>query len=197
MTVKQDSPLATFVDPLTMVHVREYPHPVELVWEAVTTSEHLDVWLLPVSRVERRLGGTCSFSWGGQAEASRPGTVTEFDPPRAVRYSLGGGYLRFELEPTDAGTRLTFTEAFGPGEELEANDDVGGDQPAGPGSPWRPGFVAGFHGMLDELGDFLDGRWTEADRAAHLEAHRRGEPPAQWLRMIEVYREHIRRTCPR
>ena len=51
-----DPMLAVFVDALTMRYERVYPHPIELVWEAVTTSEHLDAWMIPVSRVEPRLG---------------------------------------------------------------------------------------------------------------------------------------------
>jgi hypothetical protein len=35
--------LATFDDTLTMRHVREYAHPIERVWDAVTMTEHLDV----------------------------------------------------------------------------------------------------------------------------------------------------------
>ena len=50
-----DSMLAVFVDRTTMRHERTYPHAIESVWEAVTTSEQLNVWLLPVSKVERRL----------------------------------------------------------------------------------------------------------------------------------------------
>ena len=56
-----DSMLAVFVDRTTMRHERTYPHGIESVWDTVTTSEQLNVWLLPVSKVDRRLGGRCSF----------------------------------------------------------------------------------------------------------------------------------------
>ena len=94
-----DSMLAVFVDRTTMRHERTYPHAIESVWDAVTTSEQLNVWLLPVSKVERRLGGRCSFSWGGPEEMSVVGEVTEWEPPRVVRYTFGDArsYLRFEL----------------------------------------------------------------------------------------------------
>jgi uncharacterized protein YndB with AHSA1/START domain len=198
MTVDHDAPLATFVDELTMEYVREYPHAVESVWEAVTTPEHLDVWMVPECRVDLRLGGTCSFSWGGPPEGAVHGTVTELDPPRLVRYSIEGGYLRFALEPIDGGTRLVFTHAFGPGEHVEADTSFpGSDQPAGPGTPWRPGFVAGFHGMLDLLDALLGGAYTAADKQAELDIWARGDVPPDHLQRIEVYRDHIRRTYPR
>ena len=37
-----------------MRYDRRYPHPIELEFEAASTGEQLDAWLLPVSRVDRR-----------------------------------------------------------------------------------------------------------------------------------------------
>jgi uncharacterized protein YndB with AHSA1/START domain len=200
--VADDSMLAVFVDRTTMRHDRTYPHTIELVWEAVTTSEHLDVWLLPVSRVERRLGGVCTFSWGGPEEQSIVGEVTEFEPPRVIQYTFGDerSFLRFELAPDGDGTRLSFTQSFAPEEGTDTQEDAAypaADRPAGPDTPWRPGFVAGFHQMLDELDLYLRGEWTEADRAADLAAHLANRPDSEHLRMIDIYRDHIREHCPR
>jgi uncharacterized protein YndB with AHSA1/START domain len=194
----QEAPLAQFVDRLTMRYVREYTHPVELVWDAVTMSEHLDAWLVPECRVEPRLGGACSFSWGGPPEGASTGTVTVYEPPRAVQYDIspGLGYLRFELEPIAGGTRLAFTLGLAPGVPGEPEDYPGGDLPAGSDAPWRPGFLAGFHVMLDRLGARLDGSWTLDDNLAELAAYERGEVPPDDLRLIEVYREHVRTRCP-
>ena len=74
--------LATFDDALTMRHTRVFPHPIELVWEAVSQGEHLETWLLPVSRVDSRLGGDFLFTWGSPegTEGQTPGTIDEFDP---------------------------------------------------------------------------------------------------------------------
>jgi len=96
--------LATFDDQLTMRHVREYPHPIERVWDAVTTTEHLDVWLLPASQVDRREGGKASFSWGGPVKDSQPATVSIFEPPRCVQYlDPDGSFLQFNLEALEDG----------------------------------------------------------------------------------------------
>jgi uncharacterized protein YndB with AHSA1/START domain len=65
MSMTDDPMLAVFLDRWTMQHERVYSHPIERVWEAVSTSEHLDVWLMPVSRVDARIGGRAAFSWGG------------------------------------------------------------------------------------------------------------------------------------
>ncbi len=185
-----------------MRHERTYPHAIESVWDAVTTSEQLNVWLLPVSKVERRLGGRCSFSWGGPEEMSVVGEVTEWEPPRLVRYTFGDArsYLRFELFPDGDGTRLLFTQSFAEDEGTDASEDdayPGADRPAGPDSPWRPGFVAGFHLMLDELDLYLRGEWTDADRARHLAAQIAGTPEPDYLRMVDLYRDHIGAHAPR
>ena len=194
-----DSPLAVFTDRFTLHYDRHYTHSIELVWEAVSTSEHLDVWLLPVSRVERREGGACSFSWGEPPDHPNTtvGEVTVFDPPKSIQYTTKDGFMRFDLEPDGEGTMLRFTHSFRPGALTEpAADYPGSDQPAGPDAPWRPGFVAGFHQMLDELDLYLSGKWTAADRARDLEGMRAGRPHPEHLRLIDVYRDHIRGHCP-
>src|SRR5438067_1283576 len=82
----------------------------------VSTEEHLNVWLLPVSRVERRLGGRASFTWGGpQGSETELLEVTVFDPPHAIQYTStvdARSYLRFDLEPDGDGTWLRFTNAI-------------------------------------------------------------------------------------
>ena len=198
MTAEQS--LARFVDRFTMVYDRHYPHEIELVWEAVSNAEHLDVWMLPESRVERRLGGACAFGWGSPADHpdASYGTITAFEPPRTIEYTFedGESHMRFDLEPAEGGTLLHFTLRFMPPPEdaPDAEPWVGSDLPAGPGTPWRPGFVAGYHEFLDDLGAFLAGEWTADDRAAHLSgdaAHQQRHE--EW---VGRYREHIRDRCP-
>ena len=192
--------LAKFVDRLTMVYERHYPHDIELVWEAVSTAEHLDVWMLPESRVERRLGGACAFGWGSSADepGSTRGTITAFEPPTTIEYTFDDGWshMRFDLAPADPGTLLHFTLRFAPPPEDAADEEpwTGGDLPAGRGTPWRPGFVAGYHEFLEDLGAYLAGTWGAPDRAAYLSgdpAHQRRHE--EW---VERYREHIRNHCP-
>ena len=192
-----ETTLARFIDRQTMVYERVYPHDIELVWEAVSTGEHLDVWMLPESRVERRLGGTYAFGWGGSADdphATR-GTITVWEPPTAVQFTTtdeGGSFMRFDLAAEGASTRLLFTLHFLQGDPTPEDAYPGADKPAGPDTAWRPGFVAGYHGFLDELALFLRGEWTAADRTASLEHIETDE----YLARIDRYREHIRDTCP-
>jgi uncharacterized protein YndB with AHSA1/START domain len=194
--VIDDEPLATFVDRLTMVYERHYSHPIEDVWDAVSTGEQLDVWMLPESRVERRLGGACAFGWGGSASDPNAtnGEVTVFEPNAAIQYTFedGESYMRFDLEPAGDGTRLLFTLRFAPNENPAEEPWTGSDLPAGPDTPWRPGFVAGYHEFLDDLYGYLQGEWTASDRAAHLA----GEHQDRHVHWVDIYRSHIANECP-
>lgn len=191
--------LARFIDRHTMVYDRVYPHDIDLVWEAVSTGEHLDVWMLPESRVERRLGGACAFGWGGSADdpAASRGEVTVFEPPKVIQYSFdGGSYMRFDLNAVDESTMLRFTLHFLPADGDSDRDELHDDLPAGRGTAWRPGFLAGYHEMLDNLSPYLLGDWTAADTAADIAGHLSGEWSEGWLELSNVYRDHIRDHCP-
>lgn len=195
-----DQPLATFVDRHTMTYERRYAHPIRRVWEAVTTAEHLEVWLLPETRVERRLGGACAFGWGGPADAevASRGRVTDFDEPAVVTYAFeDSSWMRFELSAAgESTTLLRFTLFFpAPAQPPEDAEFPGGDHPA-PGTAWQPGFLAGFHEMLDQLDGFLVGTWTRAHNDASLVEYETGRTPAEHLRLIDLYRDRIVATIP-
>jgi len=196
MSVEQRD-LAVFLDRHTMRYERRYPHPIDLVWEAVSTAEHLETWMLPITKVERRLGGRCSFTWGGpEEEGMQIGEVTVFEPPRSIVYSFAEppSSMHFDLTSDGDGTVLHFTLDWRviPGQPNGPEDYPGGDLPGGPDTPWRPGFLAGFHEMLDDLGAFLEGTWTAADRAAQLANF----PEQNHLALIDRYREYVRAQCP-
>jgi uncharacterized protein YndB with AHSA1/START domain len=199
--VSVDQPLAQFTDRHTLVYERVYPHDIETVFEAVSTGEHLDEWLLPESRVERFEGGKCAFGWGSPADdpAATRGVVTVFDPPKAVQYTFEGdtavkadsSFMRFDLSPEGDGTRLLFTLHFLPAPNEESMNYPGGDLPC-PGTAWRPGFVGGYHEFLDDLRTWLAGD-LDAEAKMHALTSGEGHDPTE---LIEAYREHIRAHCP-
>ena len=193
--------LATFLHRHAMVYERHYPHPIDLVWEAVSTGEHLDVWLLPVTTVERRPGGRATFTWGSPAgEGEQVAEVTVFEPPTSIQFTFGNEvtFMRFDLRPDGDGTHLAFTHSYAPGGEWTEQDDSyeGADQPAGPDTPWRPGFLAGFHSMLDRLGPYLAGDWTTEDASRELVRQIEQGFDERGHELMAVYREHVRNTCP-
>lgn len=189
--------LATFDDRWTMRHTRTYPHPIERVWEAITTTEHINRWLLPTGTVEAVEGGRCTFTWGGPEDAPQVGVVRSVDPPNLIVYDLDTSYLRFELTAVDggAGTTLVFVHGFTPGAHIEPQEWAGGDQPAGADSPWRPGFSQGFHVMLDALGIMLADRSPEDANVLEWLARSGGNDPAEIDRRVQLYRDLIAREA--
>lgn len=90
---------------------RHYPHPVEKVWRAVTSAEHLAAWFPSTVEVDLRVGGAMRFD-APDGDHAAVGTVEALDPPRLLAFTWGPDRLRFDLEPADGGTMLTLTHAF-------------------------------------------------------------------------------------
>ena len=90
---------------------REYPHPLERVWAAVTTSADLAHWFPSRVTLEPHVGGRVSFS-GDPHLAPTSGTVLAFEPPRRLAFSWAGDELHFMLEATDAGCRLVLVNVL-------------------------------------------------------------------------------------
>jgi uncharacterized protein YndB with AHSA1/START domain len=195
-----DQQLGQFLDRYTMVYERFYPHPPERVFQALTNADALDVWMMPVNYVEARLGGRFSFSFGG--DEGLPGTIGEFVPGRVVDYFFGDSNrsgMRFELEPADGGCKLKFIHSFDPSERFEeVPGDPGGDLPGGPDTPWRPGFTAGFHLCLRNLGAYVNGEsWLDLETSrAGVAANKAKNWDPEWVELCGVYREHIKETIP-
>ncbi|MFB6398233.1 SRPBCC family protein [Polymorphospora lycopeni] len=75
---------------------REYPAPVEDVWDAVTDPDRLKRWFLPISG-DLRAGG--SF----QLEGNAGGDILTCEPPRLLKVTFGGPTSLVELRLTADG----------------------------------------------------------------------------------------------
>jgi uncharacterized protein YndB with AHSA1/START domain len=213
-----DAELARFIDRFTIEYVRVYAHPIDRVWRAITDPAEFRVWFI-AGTLDAQTGGAYRF---GDDHFS--GVVVEAEPPTLIRFAGPtdeAGYFLYELSEAEAGTRMRFVQHFPPGGDYsETPDDLGGDLPGGPGTPWKPAFVGGWDEFWDALGDFLDGvpvgsrlpdtefstlatAWTKkmarmgaftpkaAERAAlSLRRHER------WNDLNKIYREHIKATLP-
>ena len=176
--------LARFIDRFTVEYVRVYPHPIDRVWRAVSDPAQVTAWFWTAA-FEPRVGSTYAF---GGADSDMRGVITACDPPRLIRF--GGpephgpeGFIEIALESVADGTRLKFVQHSQPG--FWRRDEWPIDPPdldEGPGLPWRPGTLAGWHDALDSLAHVLDGRTPEHTTS-------RDSP------VFNVYREHMR-TIP-
>jgi uncharacterized protein YndB with AHSA1/START domain len=90
---------------------RDYPHPIEKVWRAVTTPEHLGQWFPSPVEVDLRPGGEVHFP-GFEGGPGATGTVEAVDAPRRLTFTWGADRLTFELASTGAGTTFALTHTF-------------------------------------------------------------------------------------
>lgn len=133
----------------------------EEVWKALTEPDRLREWLAEV-KLDPREGGSIAIDFSAQGEPNiTKGTIRIYDPPRTLEYDWtetgqNRSVVRFELEPTDSGTKLALTHRLVTDEEA-------------------PGFAAGWHAHLDALIEHLRGEdvvsreWFERLRARYLE----------------------------
>jgi len=93
----------------TLVFVRDLDHPREKVWAALTEPDQLRQWA-PFD-ADRNLGDGGEvklkmIDWEAAVDLP-PANVRRAERPQLLEYTWGEDLLRWELEPTDAGTRLT------------------------------------------------------------------------------------------
>ena len=93
----------------TLVLVRELRHSPEMVWQALTEPAQLREWApFDADGSLGTAGRTVKLTTVGAPTPQVSETrVTRADAPRRLEYNWGGQDLRWELEASGAGTRLT------------------------------------------------------------------------------------------
>lgn len=93
----------------TLILVRELRHPPEKVWRALTDPAHLREWA-PFD-ADGNLGTVGTrvklTTVGAPTPQVSETTVTQAEAPRVLEYNWGDRDIRWELEASGAGTRLT------------------------------------------------------------------------------------------
>lgn len=151
-------------DTAELVFVRDYPYPVERIWSSITDPEMTKLWWAE-AEIDLRVGGRFALRWlngeDGKPQEWWPGEITALVPKRLLEHtSEVHGLLRWELEPIDGGTRVTFTNRVTPGEEKYITMSL-----------------AGWHAHLDHLPEAIEGRaprwdtWYEVHFPAWEEVH--------------------------
>jgi uncharacterized protein YndB with AHSA1/START domain len=137
-----DGTFETVGDQDILRYERRLSHAVERVWRAITKPDEIVQWL-GQAELEPIEGGTVVLRWLNTPEQTvARGTVTVFDPPRALEFDTDiHGILRWELEADGVACRLTFTASY-PKKDAET----------------RLSLLAGWHIHLDHLADAVEGR---------------------------------------
>jgi uncharacterized protein YndB with AHSA1/START domain len=127
-------------DRWTLVMVREFRHAPAKVWDALTDPAQLREWApFDVERNLETTGPIILTMVGGSSADVMDGNVTRAVRPRVLEYTWGPDVLRWELEPTDAGTRLTLHHTVGD-------------------RTWLPKVAAGWHICLDVMARAVAGQ---------------------------------------
>lgn len=97
---------------------RFYPHPIEKVWDAITTSEALAEWLMPN---DFKLKKNHEFTFRTKPQPGFDGIVKckviDFEIPSKLQFTWQGGPLKkptlvsFGLVATNEGTNLHFSHS--------------------------------------------------------------------------------------
>lgn len=132
----------------TLVFQRDLKHPPELVWAALTEPGQLSRWApFTTDRDLAQPGAATLTMIDGETAEELPAQVSLAEPPRLLQYTWGGDLLRWELEPTAEGTRLTLRHTV-------------------QGQEWLSKVAAGWHLCLDVAQRLLDGDPIEPIRGA-------------------------------
>jgi uncharacterized protein YndB with AHSA1/START domain len=93
----------------TLILVRELRHSPEKVWQAITDPAHLREWApFDAAGSLGTVGATVKLTTvGAPGPHVTETTVTRADAPRMLEYTWGGNEMRWELEASGGGTRLT------------------------------------------------------------------------------------------
>jgi uncharacterized protein YndB with AHSA1/START domain len=95
-------------DGWTLIFVRELRQAPEVVWTALTDPAELDRWApFTAARDLGAPGDTTLTLVDGADRTDIPATVVRASAPVLLEYTWGDDRLRWELEPSGAGTRLT------------------------------------------------------------------------------------------
>ncbi len=99
----------------TLILVRELRHSPEKVWQALTDPAHLREWA-PFD-ADGNLGTTGAavklITVGAPVPRVTETRVTRADPPELLEYKWGDFDMRWQLEASDSGTRLTLWTNIG------------------------------------------------------------------------------------
>jgi uncharacterized protein YndB with AHSA1/START domain len=129
-------------DRWTLVMVRELKHSPENVWDALTDPAHLREWApFDAERNLAATGPTMLTMVGGPTADVMECTVKRSVHPKVLEYTWGTDVLRWELQRTATGTRLTLHHT------LENRT-------------WLPKVAAGWHICLDVAERALAGHRT-------------------------------------
>jgi len=128
----------------------------EEVWRALTEPERTREWFAR-TKIDPKDGGEVEIDFSDEPEGGIVrGVIRIYDPPHTLEYDWSEegsnrSIVRFELEPSDSGTKLILTHRLLTEEEV-------------------PSFAAGWHSHLESLVLLMQGTKPSRDHFAAMQA---------------------------
>ncbi|MBL7259118.1 SRPBCC family protein [Paractinoplanes lichenicola] len=114
----RDARLEGTGEPWTLVFVREFRQAPPVVWAALTDPAELDQWAPFIPERDLNERGPTTFTMvDGDVREDLPAVVRVVEAPKVLEYTWGEDLLRWELEASGEGTRLTLRHTL-----IEASD---------------------------------------------------------------------------
>jgi len=127
---------------VTIRFSRQFAHPPQKVWRALTGAEHLDAWFPTTIDGEFTAGAPLTFRFTKLSIPAMSGRMIACEPPKLLEFTWDDETLRFELDARESGTLLDFSATLA--EIGKAARDA-----------------AGWHVCLEQLADSIEGRSAE------------------------------------
>lgn len=118
---------------------RHLDHPIEKVWKALTDRSILKIWFTEID-MDFREGGKIVFHFADEAKSTSNGEIITIKAPTLFEFTWEGELARWEIIPQSKSScilRLTYSRF---------TEDYAAKAPAG------------FHSLLDQLEEALNGR---------------------------------------
>ncbi|OAI40137.1 hypothetical protein AYO38_06410 [bacterium SCGC AG-212-C10] len=147
----------------SLKYERTSKHPVERLWQAITTASDVSAWMGYPVTVDLRLGGEYRMDFRATGGGQMQCVICRVEPNRTFAYVHGHSYCEWSLEPAADGCRYTFVQN-GLVDRGEGEEEL----------------VAGWHGFFDQFDDYLDGMPLD------LPKHQ-----ATWERLKTPYRQRL------
>lgn len=105
--------IATLTKNETMIiaeYVNEYRQSPEKVWDSITNNEHFKKWMAHLEIVDLRKNGKMLFNYNDGSGKFEEMKITDYENQSVIEFEWGEDTVRFEVLPTDVGSKLIMKE---------------------------------------------------------------------------------------
>ncbi len=123
----------------TLVIRRRSKHPPKRLWRAITEIDEVCAWMgVSAGNIDLKVGGEYRLDLGTDGPpGGLPGVIVRVDAEKVLAYVWNYSVIEWRIEPDGEGSRYSFAD--------HGNETLDGS-----------GILAGWHGWVDSLAEYLD-----------------------------------------